>query len=140
MAGSIEVRVTPSASEEDVIQLYREAGWWDAKTADDNRIVKNIISDSALFAGAFDGEKLVGMGRALSDGVSDAYIQDVIVLERYRRKGLGRDIVQTLVQGLKQKGIDWIGLVAEPGTAYFYKSLGFEPMEGYTPLKYKGRI
>ena len=56
------------------------------------------------------------MGRAISDLVSDAYIQDVTVLKEYRGKGIGKIIIQTLVEELKTKGVEWIGLVAATGT------------------------
>ena len=80
---------------------------------------------------------MVGMGRAISDGVSDAYIQDVTVLSTYRGRGLGSRIVQCLVAELTRRGIDWVGLVAMPGTASFYEPLGFEPMADFVPMKYK---
>ena len=77
------------------------------------------------------------MGRALSDLASDAYIQDVVVLKPYRGKGIGKKIIQVLIKRLREKGVDWIGLIAEPGTAPFYEKLGFKPMAGHVPLKYE---
>ena len=77
------------------------------------------------------------MGRALSDLASDAYIQDVAVLKKYRGRGIGKKIIQILIEKLKENNVEWIGLVAQPGTSSFYKELGFEPLKDHVPLKYK---
>ncbi len=119
--------------------LYKEAGWWDDSWGRNPEFLSRIVKDSAVFAGAFCGEKLVGMGRALSDLASDAYIQDVVVLKEYRKKGIGKEIVLALVRALKEKGVDWIGLVAEPGTASFYRDMGFEVLDTHVPMKYRGK-
>jgi ribosomal protein S18 acetylase RimI-like enzyme len=78
------------------------------------------------------------MGRVISDGVSDGYIQDLVVLPRYRKSGIGKRIVATLVDRCLQSGITWIGLIAEPETEKFYQPLGFRTMEGHVPLIYDG--
>jgi len=80
--------------------------------------------------------KAVGMGRVLSDGVSDAYLQDLVVLPAYRRQEIGKKIVRVLLEHCFSKGITWIGVIAEPGTDQFYQDLGFQPMHKYVPLLY----
>ncbi len=95
-----------------------------------------MVKTSAIFGVPFIKKKLIGMGRALSDLVSDAYIQDVTVLKEYRGRGIGKDIIQTLIKTLKENNVDWIGLVAEPGTSFFYEPLGFETLKDHVPLKY----
>lgn len=76
------------------------------------------------------------MGRVLSDGISDGYIQDLFVLAGYRKSGIGRMIVSELLAACRGKGLGWIGLIAEPGTEQFYLPLGFRRMKGYIPLLY----
>ena len=77
------------------------------------------------------------MGRALSDMASDAYIQDVAVLNEFQGRGIGKKIIQTLITELQKNGVDWIGLIAQPGTSGFYENLGFQVLEGHVPLKLK---
>ncbi|WDP93111.1 MAG: GNAT family N-acetyltransferase [Desulfobacter sp.] len=117
--------------------LYKDAGWWEPAFEDDYGFLERLPISSALFAGAFAGNQMVGMGRALSDLCSDAFIQDVVVLKAYRNKGIAREIVLFLAQELKKRGVDWIGLVAEPGTASFYEKMGFSPLEGHIPMRLK---
>lgn len=139
MPDTIDIKIIKTADAKELKQLYKEAGWWEASDEDNMDFLNKIVEQSALFAGAFYKKKLIGMGRALSDQVSDAYIQDVTVLKDYRKKGIGKKIIQVLIDGLKEKKVSWIGLVAEPGTTDFYNSLGFEMLKGHVPLKYKGQ-
>lgn len=134
---TIDFRQVHSAAIDDMIRLYRDAGWWDRNCEQNPGFLKGVVSGSACFVGAFDGDTMIGMGRALSDGVSDAYIQDVVVLQAYRGKGIGREIISALVRALQSKGVDWIGLIGEPGTSAFYEKLGFSPMKNHIPYKYR---
>jgi aralkylamine N-acetyltransferase len=76
----------------------------------------------------------VGMGRAISDGVSDAYIQDMTVGSAYRNRGIGRKILQTILEKLYSDGIRWIGLIAEPGSCSLYSHAGFRQMPDWIPM------
>lgn len=134
----IVLKIIKTASITELIQLYKEAGWWESSYDSHPDFLNYIVKDSALFVGAFWGKKLIGMGRALSDLASDAYIQDVTVLKEFRNKGIGKKIIKILIEQLKENNVDWIGLIAQPGTSSFYEALGFEILKGYIPLKYKG--
>ena len=114
-------------------ELYREAGWIEA--GDAAEFLVPAITGSTVAAGAFANGELVGFGRALSDGCSDAYIQDVVVRKDQRGKGIGREIIRFLEVELRCKGVDWIGLVGEPGTEEFYSRLGLKRQHGYTLWK-----
>ena len=69
-----------------IIALYSRQGWWDKSGKD---ALAGLIRNSHCFIVALDKGRVVGMGRAISDRVSDAYIQDVAVLKEYRGQGLG---------------------------------------------------
>jgi spermidine synthase len=118
-----------------IIALYRHQGWWEA--ADDERhdLLNRLIRGSHCFVLAEEGEVVLGMGRAISDGVSDAYIQDLAVLYSRRRQGIGRLILQKLLARLRGDGIAWIGLIAEPGSENLYRHASFQAMIGATPMR-----
>ncbi len=111
-------------------RLYLVAGWMTEEESGD--FIKTVVSGSAIFYAAFDGEEPIGMGRAVGDGSSDAYIQDIAVLPSHRRRGIGGEIVRRIVAELKVRGYGWIGLVGEPGTESFYRELGFAEKPGHT--------
>jgi N-acetylglutamate synthase-like GNAT family acetyltransferase len=125
-------------NEDEIADLYRSGGWWkeEYKTAE----LRHLIRGSFAFAVAVDTKtgRAIGMGRVISDGVSDGYIQDLVVFPEYRKSGAGSKIVSVLVNKCLQSGIIWIGLIAEPDTEKFYQPLGFQTMEGNVPLIYQG--
>ncbi|MCB5233759.1 MAG: GNAT family N-acetyltransferase [Candidatus Cloacimonetes bacterium] len=121
-----------------ILELYRAAGWWEMD--DDPRHhekVAKIVQNTFCFVIAKIGEEIVGMGRAISDGHSDAYLQDITVDKAHRGKGIGKGIVRKLVSFLKDNKMQWIGLISEPGYEKFYNELGFSEMKGYTPFLLK---
>jgi ribosomal protein S18 acetylase RimI-like enzyme len=136
MKHQVEIKIVDSWSESEIIKLYKAGGWW--KNSYDPSGIKYLIKGSFAFVVAVEKttKKTIGMGRLISDGVSDAYIQDTVVLPEYRRMGIGGMIVKTLLDYCLSKGILWIGLIAEPNQDIFYSTLGFKVMEKYVPMKY----
>lgn len=135
----IEIKVIADVDRAAVKRLYQDAGWWEEndETPDGNPWIDTLVRQSFCFVGAFCGAELIGMGRAVSDGVSDAYIQDVVVLKKFRGQGIGAMIIQKIIGFLKTRRIGWIGLIAQPGTQAFYQRLGFTLMKGHAPMLLK---
>jgi spermidine synthase len=117
-----------------IIALYREQGWWQPSDDQSERLVSRLIAGSHCFVIATEGESIVGMGRVISDGVSDAYIQDLTVRADRRKRGIGRLILQALLTRLRIDNIRWIGLIAEPGAGNLYRRAGFREMTASTPM------
>ena len=80
------------------------------------------------------GDEIIGVGRAISDGASDSYLQDITVKKSYRGKGIGSRIIDLLVEHLNRDGLKWIGLIAERGSHGFYDRLGFNKMPNSIPM------
>ncbi len=121
---------------EQILNLYREAGWWQGG-AGASVVARKLIAGSHCFLIATHQGSIAGMGRAISDGVSDAYVQDVTVSEAHRGKGLALMLVSKIVVKLQADGMDWIGLVAERNTEELYSKAGFEVMVHATPMLLK---
>ena len=134
---SIEIDFVTEWDIDEIVDLYKSADWWKEKY--DKSKLPQLIKGSFVFAIAIDKRtnKAIGMGRVLSDGISDGYIQDVVILPNYRKKGIGRDIINKLIEFCQSKGVEWIGLISEPGQSEFYLPLGFKEMKNYTPMKYE---
>jgi len=122
---------------EKIMGLYRAQGWWEAEDDCEEQLLRKLIAGSHCFAVASDESTILGMGRAVSDGVSDAYVQDLTVHRDYRNRGFGRRILKMILKRLQDDGIQWIGLIAEPGTSNFYRTAGFEEMPKSTPMLLK---
>jgi ribosomal protein S18 acetylase RimI-like enzyme len=130
----IELRQVTEWDTAEVVALYAEGGWW--RDEWDAMHIPALISGSFIFLVAIDHDtgRAIGMGRVISDGVSDAYIQDVVVHTEFRGRGLGTRIISNLTGSCRAAGIVWIGCIAEPGTEGIYRTAGFEEMKGHTPM------
>lgn len=117
---------------EQITELYRSQGWWNG--ADNPDLVRRIIQGSHCFMVARHGGEIVGMGRAISDHASDAYIQDVTVKKNFQGQGIGTTIIRMIIKRLRLDGVFWIGLIAEKGSHGFYEPIGFKPMINSTPM------
>jgi N-acetylglutamate synthase-like GNAT family acetyltransferase len=134
----IAVTVVQTWDEKEIAALYKAGGWWKEEYKSED--LRSLIRGSFAFAVATETKtgRAIGMGRVIADGVSDGYIQDLVVLPQYRKSGVGTQIVAVLVNRCLQSGITWIGLIAEPDTEKFYLPLGFHPMDRHVPLIFQG--
>ena len=73
----------------------------------------------------YHDDRLVGFGRAISDGAYQAAIYDCAVLPDYQGKGLGAIIIKTIMQSISPCNVI---LYASPGKERFYQKYGFRPM------------
>jgi predicted GNAT family acetyltransferase len=104
-------------------ELYRIAPLADKKPED----LKITFANSRYKCFVLDGDRLIGAGRALADGVDCSYLCDVAVHPQQQGKGLGAAIVTKLVE--LSAGHKKIILYANPGTEGLYLKLGFSPMQ-----------
>jgi ribosomal protein S18 acetylase RimI-like enzyme len=103
-------------------ELYRIAPLGDKSPGD----LKVCFTNSMFKCFVFEGDLLVGAGRAVADGIDCSYICDVAVHPGHQGQGLGKAIIGKLREfsATHRKII----LYANPGKEGFYKKLGFLPM------------
>lgn len=133
-SSNISIRLGGKPDLIQLAELYRSAGWMTQQDPADS-LQKNL-NGSYAWCTAWDGETLVGFMRALSDGVSDAYMLDLIVRNDYRKLGIGRSIVHALAGHLKEQGLEWIVCIGVPGSEKFYGKTDAEIMDGFTPYRF----
>ncbi|KKC47122.1 MULTISPECIES: GNAT family N-acetyltransferase [unclassified Paenibacillus] len=113
-------------SVEEFVSLWQAVGWGHA----DAEMARNSIPQSRYAVVAeLDGEA-VGMGRIVGDGVMYFYIQDVAVHPEHQSRGIGKRIVEELLDYVRRSkldsGIAFTGLFAAEGKEAFYESFGFK--------------
>lgn len=129
-----EFRMERDLNLDEVARLYLEAEWITEPA--DHGMLRAMLEGSYAVSAAFRNGRLVGMMRALSDGVSDGYMLDLVVLKEYRRCGIGREILDRLAAHLKEKGCDWVLCIGAPGTERFYSGTSGKIMESFTPIRF----
>lgn len=105
----------------EVVNILRETGMG-FHTAETHR---RAFTNSHTTVFVFDGDSLVGFGRALSDGEYQTAVYDVAVKPQYQGKGVGKMIMQAIME--RTPGCNFI-LYASPGKESFYEKLGFRRM------------
>lgn len=105
-----------------VVAVLRETGMANY-TAERHR---QAFEHSHTVVFAFDNEKMIGFGRALSDGAYQAAIYDVAVMPEYQGKGVGKIIIDKIVQNCRDCSFI---LYAAPGKELFYEKLNFRRMK-----------
>ncbi len=90
---------------------------------------RGIEHTSYLITARIEG-KAVGMARVLFDFGYTAYIADVIVLPQYQGNGIGRHMVEALIQFVEENssegGYLMYALMAAKGKEEFYEKFGFQ--------------
>jgi chorismate mutase len=107
---------------EELSNLYKIAPLGDKKVED----LKMVFANSKYKCFIYDNEKLIGVGRSVADGHDVSYICDVAIHPDYQGLGLGKQIVNKLVEF--SYNYNKIILFASMGKEPFYAKLGFDKM------------
>lgn len=112
--------------------LYESTGWNERYqlTADE---VYHALDATWHSISAYDGERLVGFGRVIGDGILHALITEMIILPEYQGQGIGRVIMIDLIAKCKQHEIRDIQLFCARGKVGFYEKFGFEKRPDEAP-------
>jgi len=87
-----------------------------------------IVFNNSMFKYfVYDKDKLIGVGRALADGVDCSYICDVAIDPKYQGNGIGKAIMEKLIEDSKEH--QKIILYSVPTKEKFYEKLGFSKMK-----------
>ena len=109
-----------SLQPEQLLTLFQQAPWAKGRTLSDAR---EMLRHTDVAMCAWDGDRLVGFGRVLTDFVYRATIWDVIVDEAFQKQGIGAEIVQRILHHPRLKKVELFWLCTRrPG---FYEKLGF---------------
>lgn len=107
-----------------LLHLYRQAPWAKHRALE---LTKAMLTQTDVVISAWDGPRLVGFGRVLTDYVFRASIWDVIVDRDYQGRKIGTEIVRRILDHptLRQVELFWL-CTRMPG---FYERLGFSAKE-----------
>ena len=84
---------------EEIINLYQSVGW--TNYLERINILEEAYANSLCVLGAYDSDRLVGIIRAVGDGRTIVFVQDIIVLPEYQRKGIGTKLLKAVMEKYK---------------------------------------
>jgi len=121
----INYKVGTIPETEQICTVYDSSGI-NRPTADKSRI-KEMYVNSDLIVSAWDGEKLVGIDRTITDGCYCAYLSDLAVKKENPHLGIGKELVEITRKELGEKVT--LILLSAPSAVDYYPKIGFEKSE-----------
>ncbi len=136
LAGGFELDDDPARLDVDAIHHFiSEISYWGLGRSRE-RVVETIAGSRRVM-GLYRGSEQVGFARAVSDGVTVAYLADVYVLEAHRGLGLGLALVREIVEGEGAPDVHWLLHTAD--AQGLYERLGFRSGPARYPLMERAR-
>lgn len=120
---AIEYRVNTCIDLAELGRLFEQEPWTHGRSASG---MAKMLEHTALHISAWDGQRLVGFARAVTDNVYRALIDDVIVDEGYQRQGIGTELMRQLACELRDVEEVWLSC-GDPVVS-FYERLGYVRM------------
>ncbi|HRN77053.1 GNAT family N-acetyltransferase [Ottowia sp.] len=117
---SVVISLPDEVEADEVLELYRANRW---SAADKPRQLLAALRGSHALVTARDGERLIGLGNALSDGHLVVYFPHMLVHPDFQRRGIGRRLMQALLD--RYAGFHQLMLTADGEACRFYERMGF---------------
>lgn len=119
----MEIREITEYNENEILPLYSSVGWT-AYTEKPEALAQGF-KHSLLVLAAYEQNELLGILRAVGDGHTIVFIQDILVYPERQRQGVGSALLKALLE--RYPAVHQIELVTDntPGTVAFYKAMGF---------------
>jgi GNAT superfamily N-acetyltransferase len=121
MTDAIQIRDTRDVPKKAVLDLYRAVDWSSANKPEQ---LHQALRHSHSLVTAWDGDRLVGLANAISDGFLVVYYSHFVVHPDYQRRGIGREMMTRLMK--RYEGFHQHSVIADKDAVPFYESCGFE--------------
>ena len=103
-------------------RLFNKHAFWAQQRS--HAQLRCLLAGSTVVVSLWQGKRLVGFGRASSDGCYRAVLWDVVVAGDLHGQGLGRRVVEALLAAPALRGVERVYLMTT-NSAGFYEQLGF---------------
>ena len=120
------IREYSAYNEEEILSLYTSVGW--TAYTDHPETLKNGFAKSLLVLAAYEGDNLLGILRAVGDGHTIVFIQDILVFPKHQRRGVGSTLIQAALARFPHVRQIELATDNTPKTVAFYKSQGFKEL------------
>ena len=123
----MEIKKEKDISIEQLLSLYNSVGW--KNYTDEPGKLREAVRNSTFVVSCWDGYKLVGLARGMSDDVSIFYLQDILVNPDYQGKGIGSKLLKHCLENHKDVRQKVLITDDDDRLFRFYESLGFKNLK-----------
>ena len=120
---NITYSATSQISVKEAIDLYIRSTLSERRPIHSHQAFENMLKHANLIVSAWDGDKLVGIARSLTDFSYVAYLSDLAVDVQYQRMGVGKGLIEDTKLNLEPGCM--LVLLAAPKASEYYGPLGF---------------
>ena len=121
---SIQYETTRVIGGDEFVHLLTRSTLAERRPVDDPKCIKAMLEHANLVCTAWDGEKLVGVARSVTDFEYCCYLSDLAVDAAYQKQGIGRELIRLTQSRLGSKAK--IILLAAPKAERYYSRIGFD--------------
>jgi GNAT superfamily N-acetyltransferase len=119
------ISTDPSLLDVEGICSFLEQTYWGKRRP--REMMRKAIRNSFCF-GVYRSKEQIGFARVVTDFATYAYLADVFVLGPFRRQGLGRKLIQTILEHPELKGVRRWMLITQDAHEV-YKPFGFAALK-----------
>ena len=112
-----------------VLDLYASVSW--SNYTNRPQQLEQAFHQSLFVMAAYDEDKLVGLIRAVGDGLTIVFIQDLLVYPHYQRQGIGRSLLEQTLKRFKDVYQIQLATELSDKNVAFYRELGFRRQEDF---------
>ncbi|QLQ34286.1 MAG: GNAT family N-acetyltransferase [Candidatus Thiothrix singaporensis] len=123
---AIRYQTNTPLSTDQFIDVLRRSTLGERRPIDDHECMEGMVNNSNLLVTAWDGDKLVGVARSMTDFHYACYLSDLAVDRDYQRQGIGKQL-QALTRQQLGRHCKLI-LIAAPAANAYYQQLGYTAM------------
>jgi len=128
---NITYQTSSTPTTEAIIEVYNSSGI-NRPTHDADRIARMYVG-SNLIVSAWDGDKLVGVARSVTDFCYCCYLSDLAVRKEYQHLGIGRELVRLTKETIGDESM--LLLLSAPSAMEYYPKIGMEKTDNAFMIK-----
>lgn len=128
-----DYRINSPVDTESLVDVYRDSTLGPRRPLDDAAVVEAMFRNADLTVTAWDGDRLVGVARTLTDFGYVGYLADLVVRESHQRRGIGLELIRRTRREMGPRST--LVLLAAPQAVDYYPHVGFTRHDSAWVLK-----
>jgi GNAT superfamily N-acetyltransferase len=121
---NVVYEIDRAITEPEFVDLLRRSTLAERRPVDEPRCIQAMLKHANLLCTAWDGSKLVGVARSVTDFEYCCYLSDLAVDSAYQKNGIGRELIRLTKSRLGPRAK--LILLAAPKAEAYYPRIGFE--------------
>lgn len=122
----ISYQAQPEITVKDFIDILDKSTLGLRRPLADQEAMQMMFQHGNVYVGAYDGDKLVGLARVMTDFVFTSYLSDLAIDEAYQHQGIGKQLIKEVKKYIPNAKVI---LIAAPAAEGYYPKIGMQKHE-----------